>query len=101
MVTVQFREKGTTNWKDGMPLRRVPAGNSGDRTRPTYDWGNKHSGSIFDLKSGTRNGTADKPVDIIDPGVHCDFDYDAVGVYDTPYIAKIGEKDFRKLKNME
>jgi hypothetical protein len=28
--------------------------------------------------------------DIRDPGVHSSFDYDAVGVYDTPYIAKLG-----------
>ena len=53
-VTVQFREKGEKTWKEGMPLRRVPAGNSGNRTRPTYTWENKHSGSIFDLKPGTR-----------------------------------------------
>ena len=52
-VTVQFREKGEMTWKEGMPLRRVPAGNSGNRTRPTYTWKNKHSGSIFDLKPGT------------------------------------------------
>ena len=26
VVTVQFREKGKTEWKQGMPLRRVPAG---------------------------------------------------------------------------
>ncbi|MBN3036490.1 MAG: right-handed parallel beta-helix repeat-containing protein [Bacteroidales bacterium] len=52
-VTVRFREKGEHTWKEGMPLRRVPAGNSGNRTRPTYTWKNKHSGSIFDLKSGT------------------------------------------------
>ncbi len=53
IVTVQFREKGEKEWKEGMPLRRVPAGNSGTRTRPTYTWKNKHSGSIFDLKPGT------------------------------------------------
>jgi hypothetical protein len=32
--------------------------------------------------------------DIIDPGVHCDFDYDAVGVYEVPYIARIGGEPF-------
>ena len=52
-VTVRFREKGEKEWQDGMPLRRVPAGNSCNRTRPTYHWENKHSGSIFDLKPGT------------------------------------------------
>ncbi len=53
-VKVQFREKGKKDWQEGMPLRRVPAGNSGTNTRPTYYWKNKHSGSIFDLKPGTR-----------------------------------------------
>ena len=53
-VTVLFREKGEKSWKEGMPLRRVPAGDSGNRTRPTYTWKNKHSGSIFNLKPGTR-----------------------------------------------
>ena len=53
-VKVQFREKGEKDWQEGMPLRRVPAGNSGNNTRPTYYWKNKHSGSIFDLKTGTR-----------------------------------------------
>ncbi|MCK5101430.1 MAG: right-handed parallel beta-helix repeat-containing protein, partial [Cyclobacteriaceae bacterium] len=28
--------------------------------------------------------------DIIDPGAHSSFDYDAVGVFETPYIAMIG-----------
>lgn len=32
--------------------------------------------------------------DIRDPGIHSSFDYDAVGVYDTPYIARIGDKEF-------
>ncbi len=36
--------------------------------------------------------------DIRDPGVHSSFDYDAVGVYDTPYIAKIGAKDFSEVE---
>lgn len=52
-VSVKFREKGEREWLDGMSLRRVPTGNSGNRTRPTYHWENKHSGSIFDLKPGT------------------------------------------------
>ena len=26
-VNLQFREKGEQTWKEGMPLRRVPAGN--------------------------------------------------------------------------
>jgi len=49
IVTVQYREKGEKKWKEGMPLRRVPAGeNLG------FAWNNKHSGTIFDLIPGAR-----------------------------------------------
>jgi len=44
IVTVQFREKGKTVWKQGMPLFRVPAGHN-----LQFSWVNKHSGSIFGL----------------------------------------------------
>ncbi len=48
-VTVQYREEGTPGWRQGMPLRRVPAGeNIG------FKWENKHSGSIFDLQPDTQ-----------------------------------------------
>ena len=48
IVTVLFREKGMEKWKQGMPLRRIPAGeNIG------FKWANRHSGSIFDLKPDT------------------------------------------------
>jgi hypothetical protein len=36
--------------------------------------------------------------DIKEPGAHCDFDYDAVGVSGTPYIAKIGKKNFGEVE---
>ncbi len=43
-VTVQFRKKGSKEWIQGMPLRRVPSDeNIG------FKWKNKHSGSVFDL----------------------------------------------------
>ena len=35
---------------------------------------------------------------IIRPGKHSSFDYDAVGVCDTPYVAKIGGKDFSEVE---
>ena len=43
---------------------------------------------------------AGKPyaADITDPGTHSSFDYDAIGVYGTPYIAKIGGIDFLKIE---
>ena len=49
VVAVQYRKKGDTQWLQGMPLRRVPAGEN-----VTFKWENKHSGSIFDLTSGTQ-----------------------------------------------
>jgi hypothetical protein len=48
-VNVQFREKGTSVWSQGMDLRRMPAGG-----RYGFKWANKHSGSIFDLTPDTR-----------------------------------------------
>jgi hypothetical protein len=34
--------------------------------------------------------------DVKDPGIHSNFDYDAVGVTGTPYIAKIGNQNFNE-----
>lgn len=48
VVNVRFREKGSQSWREGMPLRRVPAGSNRD-----FTWQNKHSGSIFNLKPDT------------------------------------------------
>lgn len=36
--------------------------------------------------------------DVKDPGAHSSFDYDAVGVTDTAYIAKIGKKNFAEVE---
>jgi hypothetical protein len=47
-VTVQYREEGSSLWKEGMPLFRVPAGEN-----VGFTWSNKHSGSIFGLKPDT------------------------------------------------
>ncbi len=52
VVRLNYREKGEKVWHEGMPLRRVPAGNSRGTT-PVFSWENKHSGSVFDLKPGT------------------------------------------------
>ncbi len=47
-VTIKYREKGSSEWRTGMPLRRIPAGeNIG------FHWDNKHSGSIFNLNPDT------------------------------------------------
>ena len=52
-VEVSYRAVGESEWKQAMPLVRVPAGNTGSHTRPTFYWMNKHSGSIFDLRPDT------------------------------------------------
>lgn len=49
---VKFREAGGKDWREGLPLRRVPAGKS-QTTNPVFTWENKFSGSLFDLKPGT------------------------------------------------
>jgi hypothetical protein len=36
--------------------------------------------------------------DIKDPGTHSSFDYDAVGVYEVPYVALIGGKPFSEIE---
>ncbi|MFN0079407.1 MAG: right-handed parallel beta-helix repeat-containing protein [Prosthecobacter sp.] len=49
---MKFRQVGGTEWRDGMPLRRVPAGSS-QKTNPIITWTNRLSGSVFDLEAGT------------------------------------------------
>ncbi|MBI4903015.1 MAG: right-handed parallel beta-helix repeat-containing protein [Acidobacteria bacterium] len=49
-VAVQYRRAGETAWSEGLPLRRIRAGNSGKRSPTTFYWDNRHSGSIFDLR---------------------------------------------------
>lgn len=49
---VRYRESGQGEWREGMPLRRVPAGAS-RQTRPVFTWTNRFSGSVFDLRPGT------------------------------------------------
>ena len=48
VVAVRYRQTGVLSWKQGMPLRRVPAGSN-----VGFSWGNKHSGSLFDLTPDT------------------------------------------------
>ena len=56
VVEVRYREAGRRKWKQGMPLRRIPAGEWAPRTAPhrrKFSWANRHSGSIFDLRPDT------------------------------------------------
>lgn len=48
VVSVRFRERGATTWRTAMALRRVPAGSNAG-----FSWGNRHSGSLMDLRPGT------------------------------------------------
>ncbi len=52
-VAVEYRRTGDSQWRQGPPLLRIPAGDSGTRTTPTFYWRNKHSGSLFDLDAAT------------------------------------------------
>lgn len=52
-VAVEYRRSGDQAWREGPPLLRIPAGDSGRRTNPTFYWGNKHSGSLLDLEPNT------------------------------------------------
>ena len=58
VVTVHYRAVGDRNWKQGMPLRRVPKQTwynepPGKKEVLKFTWANKHSGTIFDLRPGT------------------------------------------------
>ena len=52
VVTVKYRIVREEDWHEGMPLRRIPAGQS-TGTDPIFTWPEKHSGSIFNLKPDT------------------------------------------------
>ena len=49
-VSVRFRAIGDSVWRQGMPLRRIPAGSNPAVGR---SWGNRHSGSLFGLTPDT------------------------------------------------
>ena len=44
VATLRYRQMGGA-WRQGMPLRRTPAGSNAG-----FSWANRHSGSIFDLE---------------------------------------------------
>ncbi len=48
IVSVRYRRSSSAPWLDTMPLQRIPAGGNG-----TQSWGNRHSGSVFDLQPAT------------------------------------------------
>lgn len=50
VVSVRFRAQGAASWRQGMPLRRVPAGSNSSTGN---SWSNRHAGSLFGLQPGT------------------------------------------------
>ncbi len=63
VATLRYRRQNDGPWRQGMPLRRVPAGRS-TGTSPTFSWSDKLSGSIFDLEEDT---AYEIEVTLIDP----------------------------------
>src|SRR5262249_23280761 len=51
-VSVRYRAAGEEAGREALPLPRAPAGQS-RRTTPIFQWENKHSGSLFDLRPNT------------------------------------------------
>jgi len=51
-ASVEYRQAGTSEWRPGLPLRRIPAGRSMDSS-VLFTWKNKLSGSVFGLRPGT------------------------------------------------
>ncbi|MBL9026454.1 MAG: right-handed parallel beta-helix repeat-containing protein, partial [Myxococcales bacterium] len=47
-VTVRYRKQGEADFRDAMPLVRVPAGSN-----QGFSWQNRHAGSVFGLEPGT------------------------------------------------
>lgn len=52
-VEVQYRKKGTTAWKEALPLLRLQNEEAGGMLTPDYVISNMFAGSIFDLESDT------------------------------------------------
>ncbi|MBL7697808.1 MAG: right-handed parallel beta-helix repeat-containing protein [Chitinophagaceae bacterium] len=48
-ATIMFRENSAADWREGMPLRRIEKGEY-----EGFQWKNRYSGSLFDLKPGTQ-----------------------------------------------
>ena len=52
-VAVQYRKKGTTTWKDALPLLRLQNEEAGGSFIPDYVVPNMFAGSILDLEPDT------------------------------------------------
>ncbi len=79
---------------------KIGAGLSGNDTMDhAYFRNNLAIGGIAgDINWGDYGAGKPSASDIIKPAEHCDFDYDAVGVYGIEYIANIGNKSFSEVE---
>lgn len=48
IVRPRFRKAGDTEWREGLPLKRIPAGSN-----EGFSWAERHAGSLFDLEPDT------------------------------------------------
>lgn len=65
VVTIRYRTSGDGTWREGLPLRRVPAGEA-----EGFAWANRHSGSVFDLDPAT---TYEVELALADPDGGCEI----------------------------
>jgi hypothetical protein len=63
-VAVRYRVQGAMDWKQGFPLKRIPAG-----TAEGFSWANRFAGSVFDLEPAT---TYEIELALLDPDGGCE-----------------------------
>lgn len=64
-VSVRYRAQGAMDWKQGFPLKRIPAG-----TTQGFSWANRFAGSVFDLDPAT---TYEVELALLDPDGGCEI----------------------------
>lgn len=64
-VTVRYRAQGAMDYREGFPLRRIPAG-----TAEGFSWANRFAGSVFDLEPAT---TYEVELALRDPDGGCEI----------------------------
>jgi hypothetical protein len=78
-VTVRYRTTDGGQWREGTPLRRVPAGSN-----EGFDWTNKHAGSLFALQPDT---TYEVELFLSDPDGGCAIETQEVSTRPVPQAA--------------
>jgi len=64
-VSVRYRVQGASDWQQGVPLRRIPAGST-----QGFSWANRFAGSVFDLAPAT---TYEVELALLDPDGGCEL----------------------------